>query len=93
MTSFRVEVKPTVQRCKILQHVKDPYIVKEILVGKIHRYFLSSSPVSPLVISAGYYHRGLMSETGMIRTQVGTHNRSVMVAVYGTPCAIPPCEQ
>jgi hypothetical protein len=25
----------------------------------------------------------------MISTQMGMHNRSVMVAVYGSPCAIP----
>jgi hypothetical protein len=31
-----------------------------------------------------------MYESGMIVTQVGKHNRSVMVAVYGTPCVIPP---
>jgi hypothetical protein len=27
----------------------------------------------------------------MIRTQMGTHNRSEMVTVHGNPCAIPPC--
>jgi hypothetical protein len=27
----------------------------------------------------------------MIRTQMGTHNRSEVVAVHGNPCAIPPC--
>jgi len=26
----------------------------------------------------------------MIRTQMGKHKISVMVAVHGTPCAIPP---
>jgi hypothetical protein len=40
-------------------------------------------------VSAGYYQRALVDESGMIRTQE-KHNRSVMVAVYGTPCAIPP---
>jgi hypothetical protein len=26
----------------------------------------------------------------MIRTQIGTYNRSEMVSVHETPCAIPP---
>jgi hypothetical protein len=29
-------------------------------------------------------------ESGIITTQMGTHNRSEMVAVLGMPCAIPP---
>jgi hypothetical protein len=29
----------------------------------------------------------------MTRTQMGKHNKSLMVAVYGTPCAIPLHEQ
>jgi hypothetical protein len=31
-----------------------------------------------------------MDEAGLIRSQMGTHNRSEMVAVCGTPNAIPP---
>jgi hypothetical protein len=31
-----------------------------------------------------------VGESGMIRTQMGKHSSSAMVAVYGTPCAIPP---
>jgi hypothetical protein len=31
-----------------------------------------------------------MDELGIIRPQMGTHNRSEMVAVHGTPCAISP---
>jgi hypothetical protein len=30
-----------------------------------------------------------VNEVGMIRTQMETHNKSVMVAVLGTLCAIP----
>jgi hypothetical protein len=30
-----------------------------------------------------------VDETGMIRNQMETHNRSEIVAVLGTPCAIP----
>jgi hypothetical protein len=36
MPSFGEEVKPAVSSRKILQHVKDPYSMKEILLGKIH---------------------------------------------------------
>jgi hypothetical protein len=34
-----------------------------------------------------------MGESEMIRTQMGKHNRSVMVAVYGAPRATPPSKQ
>jgi hypothetical protein len=34
-----------------------------------------------------------VDESGMIRTQMRKHNRSVMVAVYGMPCAIPSHKQ
>jgi hypothetical protein len=34
--------------------------------------------------------RDLVGESGMIRTQIWMHNRSVIVAVYGTPFEIPP---
>jgi hypothetical protein len=34
--------------------------------------------------------RALQDESGIVRTQMGKHNRPDMVAVYGTPCAIPP---
>jgi hypothetical protein len=39
--------------------------------------------------SAGYYQRLLVGESGIIRTQTETHNRQI-VAMHGTPCAIPP---
>jgi hypothetical protein len=41
-------------------------------------------------ISAGYCQIALVDGSGIIRTQMGTHNRSEVVAVLGTPCAIPP---
>jgi hypothetical protein len=40
-------------------------------------------------VSAGYCQGAVVDESGMIRTQVGVHNRSEMAAVLGTPCAIP----
>jgi hypothetical protein len=41
-------------------------------------------------MSASYCQRALLGESGIIRTRMGTHNRLGVVAVYGTPCAIPP---
>jgi hypothetical protein len=65
--------------------------MKEILVSKIHGQILTENSPAPLLdVCAGYNQRGLLGESGMIRTQMGKHNRSVMVAVYGTPCVIPP---
>jgi hypothetical protein len=40
-------------------------------------------PALLLGVSAGYCQRALVGKSGMIRTQMGKHNRSVM-AVYGT---------
>jgi hypothetical protein len=44
---------------------------------------------SLLGVSACYYQMPLVGESGMIRTQMGKHNKSAMVAVHGTPCAMP----
>jgi hypothetical protein len=41
-------------------------------------------------MSAGYSYRALIDESRVIITQMGTHNKSEEVTVYGTPCAIPP---
>jgi len=46
-----------------------------------------------LGLSAGYCQRALVGESVMIRTQMGKHNRSDMIAVYRMPCAIPPSKQ
>jgi hypothetical protein len=48
------------------------------------------SPASLLDVWAGYCQTALVSESGMIRTQMRKHERSVMTAVYGTPWPIPP---
>jgi hypothetical protein len=57
--------------------------MKELLVGKIHRHF---SPISCFAtMYTGYCQRALVGESGMIKTQMGKQNISVMVAVYGTP--------
>jgi hypothetical protein len=51
---------------------------------------LQVSPASLLGVSVGYCSTALVDESGMIRTQMGTHNRLEMVAITGTPWAIPP---
>jgi hypothetical protein len=61
---------------------------KKYFSGK-NNDFSPSFPVSILGSSAGNCHIALVDESGMIRTQMGTHNRSQIVAVLGTPCAIP----
>jgi hypothetical protein len=51
-------------------------------VGKIQRsYFREVSSASLLDVSAGNFQRTLVDESGMIRNQMGTHNRSEIVAV------------
>jgi hypothetical protein len=55
--------------------------MKEILVIKF-------TDISLLVTATA-----LVDESGIIISQMRKHNRSVMVAVYGTPCAIPPRKQ
>jgi hypothetical protein len=42
MTSFQGKVKPMVPCHKILRHVRNPYSMKEIPVGKIHGHFSPS---------------------------------------------------
>jgi hypothetical protein len=68
--------------------------MKEILVGQIQWPYVSTFfPASLLGVCAGYCQEALVGESGFIRTQMGKHNRSVMVAMYGMPCAIPPHKQ
>jgi hypothetical protein len=64
--------------------------MKEILVAKFTDISRQVSPASLLGVSTVYRQRVLVGVSEMIRTQIGKHNRPVMVAVYGTPCAIPP---
>jgi hypothetical protein len=40
-------------------------------------------------VSAGYCQRLQADESGVIITQMWNHNTSVMVAMLGTPCALP----
>jgi len=53
-----------------------------------------SCQISPALlpdVSAGYCQRALVDESGMIRTQIGMHNRSEMFTVHGMPCTISLC--
>jgi hypothetical protein len=68
ITSFGGEVKPSVLCHKILLHVKDPYGIKEIFIGKVYGYFSPFIPASLLGVSAGCCQRALVSESGKIRT-------------------------
>jgi hypothetical protein len=48
------------------------------------------SPDSVVDVSGGNFQRALICESGIIRTQVGSHNRSEMVVMLGSPCAPTP---
>jgi hypothetical protein len=80
----------------MLRNIKEPYkYEKRYFVGKIHYHFSPSFSCFLPDVSAGYCQRVLADGSRMIIiiiiiTQVETHNRSVMVTVLRTPCAIPP---
>jgi hypothetical protein len=63
--------------------------MKEIFVGKIMDISRQVSPDLLRRVSAGYGQRVVVGESVITRTQMGEYKRSVMAAVYGTPCAIP----
>jgi hypothetical protein len=61
--------------------------MKEILrVQNLPATSRQVSPPSLLDVSAYNFLRTLVDEAGMIRAQIGTHNRSEMIAVHGTMC-------
>jgi hypothetical protein len=62
--------------------LKGPYSMEQILVGKNSDTFCQVSTALLLAVSAGYCQRALVYESGMIRSQIGKHKRSVMAAVY-----------
>jgi hypothetical protein len=66
--------------------------MKKTHADKIHDHFSPFSPALLLGMSIDFCQRVLVIELGIIRTQMGKHNRSVMVTVYGVPCAVPPCD-
>jgi hypothetical protein len=70
--------------------LKIPTVRKRYSQAKLSCHFLASFFLIRYLVSAGYCQRDLVDESGMIRTQMRKHNRPLTVAVYGTPCAIPP---
>jgi hypothetical protein len=81
-TSFGGVAKPSAPSRKILIRVKERYeYEKRYFVGKIHVHFRQVFTALTLGVSAGYYPRSLVDESGMIRLQMGTRSRSEMVAV------------
>jgi hypothetical protein len=49
---------------------------RDTLPGKLTEISYQASPSSLLGASAGIFQRPLADESGMIKTQMGTHNRS-----------------
>jgi hypothetical protein len=74
--------------------LKDPYSMKRGTCRLNLRTFLAKIlSASLLGVSAGYCQTAVVGESGIIITEMKNQNRSVMVAVYGTPCAIPTRKQ
>jgi hypothetical protein len=55
--------------------LKNPAGYERYFVGKIYRLSRQVSPDSLLDVCAGIWQRALVDVSGMIRTQLGTHNR------------------
>jgi hypothetical protein len=71
--------------------LNDPTGMKEILRRQNSRTFLAKFlPASLLGVSVGICKGALVDESGMIRTLMGTHNKSEIVAVHGKLCTIQP---
>jgi hypothetical protein len=58
-------------------------------LGNLSTFLAKFLPASLLGASAGICQKALVDESGMIRTQMGKHDKK-MVAVHGTLCTIPP---
>jgi hypothetical protein len=67
--------------------LKNPMSMKEIL-HRQNSVLISRqvSLASLLDVSASNCQRALVDESGVIRTQMGMHNRSKIVTVQGSPC-------
>jgi hypothetical protein len=75
MTSFGGEVKSLAPCSKILQHVKNPCGVRDISPAKLRDIYVQVFPcISTRCLLV--CHRALVDESGKIRTQIGTHDRS-----------------
>jgi hypothetical protein len=72
-SSFGGEVEPLAPFRKFSRHIKNPYSMKEILVGKIHGNFSPSFSCFATNCLSGYCQTALVGELGMIRTQMDEH--------------------
>jgi hypothetical protein len=72
--------------------LKNPTSIKKKVVHRQNSAATSRQvcPVSLLDVSAGICQTAVVDETLMIRSLVRTYNRSEMVAVQGSPCALTP---
>jgi hypothetical protein len=61
---------------------------RDTLSAKFEPFLAKFLPASFPDVSAGICQRALVDKTIMIRTQIGTRNRSEMAAVHGTLCVI-----
>jgi hypothetical protein len=70
---FGGEAKPAVSRRSILLQFKEPYGMKEILLGQIQRpFFPKFLPAALLLVSTDYCQRSLVGKSRMIRIQTGS---------------------
>jgi hypothetical protein len=70
--------------------LKNPTSMKEIHRRQNFRVISCQFSTASLIdVSAVNFKTALVDESGTIRSQIGTHNKSVMVAVYGTPARNP----
>jgi hypothetical protein len=68
--------------------LKNPTGMKRILRGQNSLPFLAKFSFFVTRCLCCNFQRALLGESGMITTQMGIHNRSEMVAVYGKLFAI-----
>jgi hypothetical protein len=70
--------------------LKFPTVWKRYLQAKKKTdFFRQVSPTLPLGVATSFRQTALVGVSGIIGAQMGKYNRSVMVAVYVTPFAIP----
>jgi hypothetical protein len=88
------EVKPSSPCRKFLRHVKNPLQYERDTSEAIFTDIsLQVHDTLLLRVCVGYSQRALVGESEIIKTQRGKDNRSLIVSLYGTPCAIPSPKQ
>jgi hypothetical protein len=86
-TFFIGEVKPSAPCCKT-RVLRNPTGYETDTKAKFTAISRHVSSTSLPDVFAGY-QRAVVNESGMIITHIGRQNRSEMVDMHGTPCAIP----